>query len=85
MQAIVTKYHGPGNVRGSRIIAKADAGSIQFGYRHELNGEQNHKAAADALAKKLGWDTDAYGSLVGGGLPGNAGYAWVFVKSYVGE
>lgn len=77
MQAITTKYHGPTDRRGSRIIARADAGSVQFSYDHSLNVEGNHAAAAATLAAKLGW-TDA-GELVGGGNA-DGSYAWVFVN-----
>ena len=77
-QAIVTKYHGPTNTRGSRISAKAEAGRISVSYDHALNASENHRAAAQALADKMGWTIAAfYPSLVGGALPGNAGYCFV--------
>lgn len=67
-QAIVTKYHGPGNVRGSRVSAKADAGRVTIEWDHRLNVEENHAAAAHALLKRLGWAGPwAMGSLPGGG------------------
>jgi hypothetical protein len=72
MQAIVTKFHGPGNVRGSRVSARADAGSITVGWNHSKNVGDNHAAAALALLQKLGWD----GRWIGGGLPGS-GFAFV--------
>jgi hypothetical protein len=55
MQAINTKSFGPGNVRGSRVKASAQAGSIFVGWDHALNYERNHAAAAQALATKFGW------------------------------
>lgn len=77
-QAIVTKYHGPTNYKGSRISARAEAGRIIVHYDHALNPDENHKAAAQALADRLGWTTDkGYPALAGGGLPGNAGYCFV--------
>ena len=84
MQAIVTKYVGPGNVRGARIIAKCKAGRVSIPYPHELSGEAVHRAAAVALCDKLDaktvtrwrfWDP---AELIGGGLPGGDGYAFVF-------
>lgn len=57
MQAIQTKYFGPTNARGSRIKATAPAGSMTVPYDHALNIDQNHKAAATALANKFGWLT----------------------------
>lgn len=70
-QAIVTKYHGPGNVRGSRVKATAAAGSVILGWDDRLNVEENHKAAAKVLAEKFGWR----GCWVGGAMPG-AGYVF---------
>ena len=66
MQAFITKYHGPTNTRGSRISAKCAAGTIYMSYRHELDIEENHIAAAEILRAKLGWDKDFYGRLVTG-------------------
>lgn len=54
-QAIKTQYFGPGNVRGSRIKATCDAGSITVDYDHALNVTDNHVAACEALLKRLGW------------------------------
>ena len=78
MQAIVTKYHGPTNSKGSRIKATCDAGSVTIPYPHELSGEDKHRAAADKLVAKLGWTDKFYGELVGGGLPNNGGMVFVF-------
>lgn len=58
MQAIITKYHGPSNVTGSRISAQAAAGKIFVSYDHALDLEGNHQAAARELVQKLGWTTD---------------------------
>jgi hypothetical protein len=86
MQAIVTRYLGPTDTRGSRIKATADAGSVTIPYPHELSGEAVHRAAAEALLVKLGWDT-AHGyrpfRLVGGGLPqaSRDSYAFVIVPT----
>lgn len=76
-QAIETKWLGPTNVRGSRVKAKAEAGSITLPWDHSLNSDENHRKAAEALAAKFGWVGDYYGTLHGGALPGR-GYAFVF-------
>jgi len=55
MQAIRTRYHGPTNVRGSRIIASCEAGRVIMDYNHALNLEGNHAAAARMLLDKFGW------------------------------
>ena len=78
-QAIVTKYHGPGNVRGSRIKATAAAGSVTVHYDHALNIEQNHAAAAAALANKYGWG----GCWYMGGMPDDSGYCFVCADTMV--
>lgn len=79
MQAIVTKYHGPTNARGSRIKATAAAGSVIIPVENELSLQQNHKRAAAALADKFAWNKPHYGTLVMGGLP-DGSYVHVFNK-----
>lgn len=83
MQAIQTKYIGPTNTRGSRIRAWCDAGSVFIPYPHELSGIEVYRAAANALVTKLGWNSPYYGALVGGSLPKNNGYVFVFPEKGV--
>lgn len=80
LQAIATKYFGPGNVRGSRVKATCEAGSITLHWDHKLNVDGNHIAAARALASKMGWE----GAWMGGALPGS-GYAFVIVDLWSGR
>lgn len=74
MKAIVTKYYGATNTRGSRIVATAEGGKrpwrISIPYDHSGN---EHAKAALALAKKMGWK----GELIEGGLP-NGDHVFVF-------
>ena len=78
-QAIVTKWLGPTNVRGSRVKATASAGSVTVPWDHKLGIEDNHRAAAYALRDKFGWNDPYYGKLHMGGLPeGMGGYVFVF-------
>ena len=72
LQAIITKYIGPSNVRGSRIKAFCPGGSITIGYDHSLNSEECHRKAAEALRDRMKWT----GELIQGGLP--TGYAFTF-------
>ena len=81
MQAIVTKYLPPSNIRGARIKATAEAGSVTISYPHELRGQSCHRAAAQALADKFGWKY-AY---LGGALPGRAKYVFVPVHPFSEE
>jgi hypothetical protein len=76
MQGIETKYLGPTNFRGGRIKASAEAGSITVSYDHALGVEDNHRMAAIALMKKLGWK----GKLMGGGNARGNGYMFVFTR-----
>lgn len=90
--AIVTKYHGPTNYRGSRITASvpqriADRDRdrpenplhqpshwrLTIPYPYELNSEDGHRRAAEALRDRLEWT----GTLAAGALAD--GYAFVFV------
>jgi hypothetical protein len=65
-QSIATKYHGPTNTRGSRCKATSSSGlSLTVEWDDQLNSDDNHLAAAKALALKLGWR----GSWVAGCTP----------------
>lgn len=73
MKAIKTKYKGPTNTRGSRIIASDEDGNrIAIPYPYELSGEDCHSKAAYALCEKMNWK----GKLVGGSVKN--GYIFVF-------
>ena len=58
LQAIETKYVGPTNHRGSRIIATTQGGHrITQQWDYALSIDANHYAAAEALRAKLDWPT----------------------------
>lgn len=61
-QAITTRFLGPTYFKGSRVVAKAAAGRIIVDWDHRLNPEENHKAAAIALAKRLEWRGTWFGA-----------------------
>lgn len=72
-QAIQTKYLGPTNYRGSRVRATCQMRkAITLIWDDGLNVDENHKRAAHALAKQLGWS----GMWYGGTLPDST-QAWV--------
>ncbi len=76
MKAIETRYVGPTNTRGSRIIASdGDGNRVTIGYPHELSGMAVHQSAAIALAHKMNWT----GRLIGGST--NHGYVFVWDSS----
>ena len=75
MKAIETRYAGPTDTRGSRIIATdSDGNRAVISYPHELSGEAVHRAAADALCTKMHWA----GQMVGGCT--KRGYVFVFTS-----
>lgn len=80
MQAITTKFLGPTNSRGSRIVAKCQAKRIFVNWDYSLDLDANHELAATELSKRLGWDKAPYGKMVGGALPDGIGFAFVFCK-----
>lgn len=73
MIAIMTKYIGPTNYRGSRIKAYTCNGhTLTISYDYGLSDEERHKQAAEQLRDKQNWK----GELIGGGT--KDGYAFVF-------
>ncbi len=65
MKAILVKYKGPSNTKGSRLIASdGDRNRITVGYPHELSGSAVYEYAATLLCKKMNWQ----GELIGGQL-----------------
>jgi hypothetical protein len=72
-EAIVTKYHGATDTRGSRVTATACGGvKVSIPYPHELSGEDVHRAAANLLMIKAGLK----GKLVAGLMP-DGGYVFI--------
>jgi hypothetical protein len=74
-QAIVTKYLGPTNTRGSRISVRAQAGRRIYAWDDGLDVDENHTVAAHRFANTMGWST----RLVGGAMPDNTGYVFVMI------
>lgn len=76
MKAIVTKYHGPGNVRGSRISASDEDGnrvSVPYPYGENWRDGSTHIPAVKALCEKMGW----HGKLIQGSLKGGYVFVWL--------
>ena len=73
MDAIVTKYHGPTNNKGSRISAEGFGSRVMVPYRYNLDGAARHFEAVKALCAKVG----VSGKFVAGWLPKGDGYAFV--------
>lgn len=68
MQAIRTKFAGPTDHKGSRIIATSYKARTVVAYDHELSIEDNHRRAAELHAVKA-WTLDGTAQLAHGTLP----------------
>ena len=76
MQSIETRYLGPTNTKGARIVATATSGiKITRSMPIELEGEQAHASVAMELATQLNW---RWHFLAGGT---RAGYVFVRLDS----
>lgn len=78
MQAIITKFLPASDLRGIRVEGTCDAGTITVGYNYRLNDEENHRSAALAIVDAFGCSSDHCGAMIGGQMPGDLGYCWVF-------
>jgi hypothetical protein len=74
-QAITTRYIGPSNVRGSRVKARAEAGSVTLNWDDALDSYANHAKACEALVRKFAWGGVWFG--------GGTGDGYVFVDTEV--
>jgi hypothetical protein len=80
MKAIITKFHGPTDTKGSRYSASDEDGNRATVHAdHALNPEQNHDAAALALCRKMKWS----GTLVRGDLGTGYVYVWADAREQV--
>lgn len=71
-QAIETRYIGPTNHLGSRIIATTPSKMrFTWAWDYSLGFEANHYAAAKALQAKLGWEP------IVAGAGTKAGFVWL--------
>ena len=76
-QAIETRYFGPTEQRGARVLAQCQAGKIVVSWDDDLDVNDNHRSAAIALVAKLGWPVDD-GRWVGGGNSHGTGNVYVW-------
>ena len=81
-QAIITKYLGPTDHKGSRVKATAQAGSITVPWDAAQSVDANHYIAAHALAMRYNWlSEDSDWKLVGGALPDGTGNVYVLARA----
>lgn len=72
-QAITTRYAGPTDHRGARVIVRSQAKRISVSWNDALDVAANHERAALILVAQLGWA----GHWAGGALPDGTGYCFV--------
>lgn len=74
---IHTRYLGPTNYRGSRVKATTlDNRSVTLSWDDALDSQENHDAAAKALAVKLEWS----GEMIRAEGLDAAGYVYAFTR-----
>ena len=62
MKSIRTRYYGPTNTKGSKIIASdGDKNSITISYPYQLNSDTAHELAAYRLMEKMDWPNELNG------------------------
>lgn len=82
MKAIVVKYHGPTNTKGSRYSATVEGGArIMVSKDYSLNPDDGRKQAALALCDKMGWGN----ILIKGYLPNGDSVFTLIGSDYVRE
>jgi len=75
-QSIETKFRGPTDTRGARVLAQAISGRVWSNWDHNLSEDANHLKAAKDLAYKLGWGDVP---LAGGSNRTGTGYNFVVI------
>lgn len=74
MKTIHTKYLGPTDTKGMRILATDGDTKLAFPWTYSGDEDRNHQRAAEMLKDKLQWK----GVMVGGHT--KDGMVWVFVS-----
>lgn len=75
MRAITTRYHGPTDRGGAKIVASSEKARVTIPYGYG-DARQEHLKAAKALCHKMKWGS-LCDRMVGGGT--KDGFAFVFV------
>lgn len=79
MQAIVTKFLAPTNLKGARIKATAAAGSVTIDFDYYAGEAGSHLLAANALLKKLNWEQNGI-TIAGSGMLPDGNYCHVLQR-----
>lgn len=76
-QAVETRY-SCGADGGGRLLVRSQAKRKTVPWDHALDVEANHRAAAMALVRDLGWES--YGTWLGGANAKGDGYSFVLLR-----
>lgn len=83
MQTIITKYAGPTDTKGSRVIAKCWLGKVTHNWDYS-GAERNHAQAAEGMVAKLnsdriknGYDDYLWVIVACGSMPDGTGDAYI--------
>lgn len=78
-RAYTTRYAGPTDTRGARVIARSVKGTKTFPWHHEIDSYANHEGAARAAARSHGLDLRTENEDVpSAALPDGSGYVFLF-------
>lgn len=72
---IRTRYEGPTDARGARIVARSEGRRATVAYDHRYMGQAQHERGARALMARRGWS----GTLTAGEWQDSA-CAWTLVE-----
>lgn len=72
MRAIVTRYRGPTDTGGARILVY-DEGKCKMRVPYDHGASSAHEVAVRAYCKRMGWT----GELVNGDVHGDTVWVWV--------
>ena len=77
-RAFTTRYAGPTDTKGSRIVVRSVKGTKTYPWHHEIDAFANHEGAARAAARSqfLGDSTEA--DVPSAQLPDGSGYVFLF-------
>lgn len=82
-QVITTKYVGPTDKRGSRVVVNSWRGRKTYGWDNALSSDENHAVAAGHFVAMINKGYAEVSSLVewaivgGGSMPDGKGYGFV--------
>jgi hypothetical protein len=78
-RAVTTRFAGPTDASGARVIVRSVKGTKTYPWQHELDTYANHESAARAAARSQDinlWTSNDY--VPSASLPDGSGYVFLF-------